>query len=80
MFIFNHIPKTGGVSIYRVIERLVGQDRITAHLSLHEDLGGHLKTGQRRTLQNRPMERNQDKSIYTLRKAAGANIFFESGM
>jgi len=30
------------------------------------DLGGHLKTGHTWTLQNRPTERNQNKSIYTL--------------
>jgi len=29
------------------------------------DLGGHLKTGHTWTLQNRPTERNQNKSIYT---------------
>ena len=38
-------------------------------------LGGHLKTGHRWTLQNRPTERNQNKSIYTLRKGAWANTF-----
>jgi hypothetical protein len=31
-------------------------------------LGGHLKTGHRWTLQNRPMERNQNKSINSLGK------------
>jgi hypothetical protein len=29
-------------------------------------LGGHLKTGHRWTLQNRPMEQNQNKIIYNL--------------
>ena len=29
-------------------------------------LGGHLKTGHRWSLQNRPTERTQNKSIYTL--------------
>jgi hypothetical protein len=38
-------------------------------------LGGHLKTGQRWTLQNRPMEQNQNKSIYTVQEAILANIF-----
>src|SRR5580704_3978217 len=38
-------------------------------------LGGHLKTGHTWTLQNRPTERNQNKSIYTLRKGDRANIF-----
>jgi hypothetical protein len=31
-------------------------------------LGGHLKTGHTRTLQNRPTEQNQNKTIYTLRE------------
>jgi hypothetical protein len=39
------------------------------------DLGGHLKTGHTWTLQNRPTERNQNKSIYTLREVVLANIF-----
>jgi AbiTii len=38
-----------------------------------ESLGGHLITGHRWTLQNRPTKRNQNKSIYTLREAIGAN-------
>jgi hypothetical protein len=42
-------------------------------------LGGHLKTGHRRTLQNRPMERNQNKTIYTLQEGARANIFVGLG-
>jgi hypothetical protein len=40
------------------------------------DLGGRLKTGHRWTVQNRPTERNQSKSIYTLRKGAWANTVF----
>ncbi len=44
------------------------------------DLGGHLKTGHRRTLQNRPTERNQNKTIYTLREGAQANIFVRLGL
>jgi hypothetical protein len=39
-------------------------------------LGGHLKTGHAWTLQNRPTERNQNKSIYNLREVVRANIFF----
>ena len=39
-------------------------------------LGGHLKTGHTWTLQNRPTERNQNKSIYNLREVVRANIFF----
>jgi hypothetical protein len=31
------------------------------------NLGGHLKTGHTWTLQNRPTERSQNKTIYTLR-------------
>jgi hypothetical protein len=34
-------------------------------LSKWLSLGGHLKTGHRRTLQNRPTEQKQNKSIYT---------------
>jgi chaperonin GroEL len=33
--------------------------------ALETPLGGHLKTGHRRTLQNRPTEQKQNKSIYT---------------
>jgi len=40
-------------------------------------LGGHLKTGHRWTLQNRPTERNQDKSIYTLQGGDRATFFRE---
>jgi hypothetical protein len=39
-------------------------------------LGGHLKTGHTWTLQNRPTERNQNKSIYTLREVVRATFFF----
>jgi hypothetical protein len=42
-------------------------------------LGGHFKTGHKWTLQNRPTERNQNKSIYTLRKVVRANIFSTRG-
>jgi hypothetical protein len=45
---------------------------------MSEDLGGHLKTGHRWTLQNRPTEQSQNKSIYTLPEAAQANIFLKS--
>jgi hypothetical protein len=44
---------------------------------LDDGLGGHLKTGHTWTLQNRPTERNQNKSIYTLRQGAWANTFLE---
>ena len=38
-------------------------------------LGGHLKTGHTWSLQNRPTERTQNKSIYTLAVTISANIF-----
>ena len=38
-------------------------------------LGGHLKTGQTWSLQNRPTERTQNKSIYTLERDDFANNF-----
>ena len=41
-------------------------------------LGGHLKTGHRWSLQNRPTEQSQNKSIYTLLEVAQANIFLKS--
>jgi len=34
----------------------------------------------RRTLQNRPTERNQNKTIYTLRRGTRANIFVRPGL
>jgi hypothetical protein len=39
------------------------------------DLGGRLKTGHTWTLQNRPTELNQNKSIYTLETGTRARIF-----
>jgi hypothetical protein len=41
-------------------------------------LGGHLKTGHRWTPQNRPTERNQNKSIYILLEVCQANTFLKS--
>jgi hypothetical protein len=38
-------------------------------------LGGHLKTGHRWTLQNRPTELNQNKNIYTPETVIRAIIF-----
>ncbi len=38
-------------------------------------LGGHLKTGHRWTLQNRPTEQNQNKIIYTLSAVTRATVF-----
>jgi hypothetical protein len=52
-----------------------GYATISKSNSLCSFLGGHLKTGHTWTLQNRPTERNQNKSIYTLITAARANIF-----
>jgi hypothetical protein len=37
-----------------------------------------VKTGHTWTLQNRPTERNQNKSIYTLQEVIQANIFSRS--
>jgi len=42
-------------------------------------LGGRLKTGHTWTLQNRPTELNQNKSIYTLSDVARANFFSRRG-
>jgi hypothetical protein len=44
-----------------------------------QSLGGHLKTGHTRTLQNRPTEPNQNKGIYTAQKAFWENIFSRIG-
>jgi hypothetical protein len=38
MYIFNHIPKTGGTTMYRIIERLIGSDRLSPHFSINEDM------------------------------------------
>ncbi len=40
-----------------------------------EDLGGHLKTGQSGTPQNRPVERVQDNHIFTLTTTVSARVF-----
>jgi hypothetical protein len=59
-------------------------DRVLFFLPKHgfvahgEILGGHLKTGHRRTPENRPTEPNQNKTIYTSRVGARANIFDET--
>jgi hypothetical protein len=37
MYIFNHIPKTGGTTMYRILERLIGSDRLSPHFSMNED-------------------------------------------
>jgi hypothetical protein len=42
-------------------------------------LGDHLKTGHMRSLQNRPTEQTQNKSIYTVRASVSANYFSGSG-
>jgi hypothetical protein len=62
---------------YNTIRQKVG--RVMPAVS-HKDwnrstLGGRLKTGHLWTLQNRPMEPNQNKSIYTLQEVIRANIF-----
>jgi hypothetical protein len=51
-----------------------------AHNQIHQmlalgGLGGRLKTGHTWTLQNRPMEQNQNKSIYTLITVVWATFF-----
>jgi hypothetical protein len=38
MYIFNHIPKTGGTSMYRIIELLAGSGSVSPHTSLNEDV------------------------------------------
>jgi len=48
---------------------------IASHAESWRLLGGRLKTGHGRTLQNRPTEQNQNKTIYTLQEGAWANIF-----
>jgi len=48
-----------------------------AHLLFDPALGGHLKTGHWWTLQNRPTEENQNKSIYTLPEVVYANTFLK---
>ena len=40
-------------------------------------LGGHLKTGHRWSLQNRPTELTQDNGSYTVAKPVPANVFFK---
>ena len=42
------------------------------------DLGGHLKTGHTWSLQNRPTELTQNKSIYTPPMSISANLFSAS--
>jgi hypothetical protein len=39
------------------------------------DLGGHLKTGQSGTLQNRPVERIQDSISFTSPATVSATVF-----
>ena len=56
-------------------EGIILSDYATLMVEILRDLGGHLKTGHTWTLQNRPTERNQNKSIYTLRGAFGQTFF-----
>jgi hypothetical protein len=38
MYIFNHIPKTGGASMYRLLGQLIGQERLSPHLKFNEEV------------------------------------------
>ena len=38
MYVFNHIPKTGGVSIYQLLHDLLGSAQVSPHISFHEDI------------------------------------------
>ena len=46
----------------------------------HPNLGGHLKTGQLGSPQNRPVERVQDSHSFTLPAAVSARVFPESSL
>jgi hypothetical protein len=49
-----------------LVAKATEQEQTIAGLVIRtQHLGGHLKTGQRWSLQNRPMKARQDKSIYT---------------
>jgi hypothetical protein len=55
----------------RSLKRIAKGTEIQAQLIL----GGHLKTGHRWTLQNRPTKRTQNKSIYTVQGRFLQSIF-----
>ena len=38
MYIFNHIPKTGGSSMYRLLQQLIGLERLSPHFALNENI------------------------------------------
>ncbi len=64
------------VGLLRMLqEGVILSDYATLMVEILRDLGGHLKTGHTWTLQNRPTERNQNKSIYTARGGVRANTF-----
>jgi hypothetical protein len=54
----------------RVCLCIDGKEVVTGH-----HLGGHLKTGQLGSLQNRPVSRTQDNLSFTLPVAVGARCF-----
>ena len=64
------------LSISRKLEAIIMMTVATALVLAC--LGGRLKTGHTWTLQNRPTERNQNKSIYTLRKGGWQTIFWKA--
>jgi len=55
--------------LFLTLGAVVLAQKVTVEFDRTVDLGGHLKTGHRRILQNRPTEQNQDKSSYTLMPA-----------
>ena len=63
----------------RVIDVGANQGLFTLLCSRLVGLGGHLKTGHRWSLQNRPTELTQDKGSYTVAKPVPANFFRKRG-
>ena len=59
---------------------MTASDSSAVAAQLHEwfALGGHLKTGQSGSLQNRPVERVQDSHSFTSPAAGSARVFLES--
>jgi hypothetical protein len=42
MYIFNHIPKTGGVSMYLLLQQLIGPDVLSPHIAINEEIEYHI--------------------------------------